>query len=250
MSVWHRRRGSALVGVLWTVALVSTVAVAVLAVANQGYRDGRRVLDGVRARAVTEGAFAQVVADALADGKVRRGEWTTGVGGVAVAIDVTEETARLDLNSADSDAIIAMLTMHGISRYRAEQAADCLLDWRDGDELARLHGAEGERYRGMGRHDLPRNVPFRSVDEVALVIGIGEDVMRILKGNASLYSGLSHQISLDKASASPLFTQTGAAYRARFSFVMGTRSYVYSVVFRMNSNALGPVWLHEFERNW
>lgn len=250
MSTWRRRRGSALVGVLWAVALLSAVAAAALAVANQGYRDGRRALDSVKARAVTEGGFAQVVADALTDGKVRVGKQTVSVDGIEVVIDVAEEASRLDLNSADVDAIIATLTTHGIPRHNAEQVADCLLDWRDGDELVRLHGAESDRYRAVGRRDLPRNALFRSVDEAALAISIDEDVMRVLKAKASLYSGRSHPIPSDADVLSPLLAQAGAAYRAQITFALGKRLYVYSVVFRASPNAPGPVWLHEFERNW
>lgn len=69
---------------------------------------------------------------------------------------ITDETARLDLNSAGPERLDRLLTALGVEKSQRDVVNDSLQDWRDRDELPRLHGAESEDFY------LRLPVPYRS----------------------------------------------------------------------------------------
>jgi general secretion pathway protein K len=53
---------------------------------------------------------------------------------------------------------------------------DSILDWRDNDDLRRLHGAEDEYYQSLPDPYRAKNDDFESVEELLLVKGITPEI--------------------------------------------------------------------------
>src|SRR5207247_975234 len=74
-------------------------------------------------------------------------------------------------------AVIAFIAFALAAAVRTEvnaagnELVDSILDWRDSDDVPRLHGAEVDDYGQvfLSRGRLPYNAPFKSLQEVLLV---------------------------------------------------------------------------------
>jgi general secretion pathway protein K len=70
---------------------------------------------------------------------------------------ITDDAARLSVNGVASQRIDQLLAALGVDREQRDVIVDSLLDWRDGNETHRLHGAESDFY-------LQLPVPYRAAN--------------------------------------------------------------------------------------
>jgi hypothetical protein len=92
-------------------------------------------------------------------------------------LSVTAEQGKVDVNTVPEVLLHQLLRwVLGSSSRDAESLADGLLDWRDKDNLVRLHGAEDEAYKRAKKPYVPANKPFHSVDEMRLVLGMTSEL--------------------------------------------------------------------------
>ena len=95
-----------------------------------------------------------------------------------VEVQVEDEARRLDLNAPElADAVPRLLVLLGLD----PGLADALADWADADDAPRPRGAEREWYLAQTPPLVPRNAPFASVGELALVRGIDAAVLTRLR---------------------------------------------------------------------
>lgn len=93
--------------------------------------------------------------------------------GVVYGVRIHDVSARLHLNHADEAELRALFMGVGAGYSDADVAAQSILDWRDADELHRARGAEWDDwYRHQPLAFMPRNAPFRSLDELRQVRGM------------------------------------------------------------------------------
>lgn len=131
-----------------------------------------------------------------------------GTGGFRAML--RSEGARINLNHflvSDNGRIILgeIFIRWGLDPQAAAEVVDALTDWIDADDNLLPFGAEGNAYRARGFRDQPYNRPFRSLDEVTLVIGF-EQVMAMAPGWRDAFTLLSSG-PLDLNDASPELIQ-------------------------------------------
>src|SRR3990172_2894258 len=85
---------------------------------------------------------------------------------------MVDEGAKIGLNRADEVLLRHLFNNLGLDPDAQDVATDGILDWRDSDNLRRLHGAEADYYLGLPEPYAPKDGPFESVDELLLVRGI------------------------------------------------------------------------------
>lgn len=85
------------------------------------------------------------------------------------------ENGRLNINeilkSGDTTPLVNFFVILELNKSESDAVIDALLDWVDGNDLARLNGAEAEDYEEAGRRKLPRNAFFQTVEEMSYVMG-------------------------------------------------------------------------------
>lgn len=190
-----RSRGFVLVAILWFVALIALLAGAFAAETHARARHARVVADAAAAKAMAEGAVWRTIftlAGTLPmDERLRHDgvpiRWEARQGEVLVAVQA--EAGRIDLNRADAALLDAVLA--GVEPDERTRLAmvDAVLDWRDADDLRRVHGAEAEDYRRDGLAWLPANRPFADVRELALVRGFRPEQVERLRPMLTVHSG-------------------------------------------------------------
>lgn len=202
----HREQGIALVTVIWALLLLSTVAAALMLLARSSRDDvlARRDISDVSNAA--EAGVWQAILGTLSDRPEERwpidgSERQIEIGKAVVDISITDESGRIDLNTAEDRFLAALFEVAGISHDDSIQLVDRVRDWADEDDLRRLHGAEGNEYRLARKSFMPQNRAFRKVEELSQVLGIDYEVFRLIEPGLTVYSG---RYNVDPASAPPI----------------------------------------------
>ena len=136
------RRGFALLAVLWLVTALTVLAGVTLAVARTGSETTRNRMLLARAGWAREACVEILLARYAQSPTVRRldrvdlgrGTWCDAV--------LDDPGAKLNLNVADRDALLALLLAAGARPGALDSLADALLDWRDADTIPRPDGLE------------------------------------------------------------------------------------------------------------
>ena len=157
-----KRNGFALQTALWLVAALSTVAAAALAEMRVESRASMNRIALMRTE-WARAACAEILLARNTNGGHVVGVDSTDLGrGTWCRAVVDDAAGRVDLNRAPREMIVTLLG--------SDSLADALLDWRDRDDVPRVHGAEAEWYHAQGRRT-PRNGPLASVEELRLIRG-------------------------------------------------------------------------------
>ncbi|HET6762736.1 MAG TPA: type II secretion system protein GspK [Longimicrobiaceae bacterium] len=212
------RRGFALIAVLW---LLVAIAAGSLAFSLRA-RDRRRVAANgselVRARAAAEAGLERVRMglEQRARGEERiltRGGPTTDVDpwwyldGVApdsgalrterYSATLRDANSALNLNRASEDQLRRLMIALRVDAGVADRLAQCIMDWKDPDDLHRGRGAERAEYIRLDSPVLPANAPFLELRELLYVKGMTRAVYdRILPHLTLLGTG---QVNLNTA---------------------------------------------------
>jgi general secretion pathway protein K len=228
-------RGIALVLVLWVIALLTVMALGLTAAQRTESTLTANALDGARFRAAADAGIAYAVLHLLAPPPMDLGAAPGGVAGLAqaggaggqaqewlpdgsprpwtfaevpLAISVSNEASRIDLNAADANVLTALLLVLGVAEDEAAALADRILDWRDPDDLVGLNGAEDPDYAAAGLPYGAKDGPFTSVEELRQVLGVTPDLYARLAPELTVDSG-GQQVDQQFASAAVLAAVQG-----------------------------------------
>ncbi|MGQ9369550.1 hypothetical protein [Azospirillum sp. ST 5-10] len=171
-----RRRGFALLAVLWGVALLALLAVALGATARTEARIARNTAARTAAQALADGGVRYALAALTAPGAGLRRDgapFAVAIDGTAVTVTVTEAGGLVDLNAAPPPLLAALFRAAGAAPERAARLADAVIDWRDGDDTPHPAGAEAFDYQAAGRPP-PANRRFEALVELRLVLGVDD----------------------------------------------------------------------------
>lgn len=181
----HRRKGFILLTVLWSIMLAAVLAATGRAGSAVAITAAHNRISIERGQWTAQACLAQThqVLDmhfANETDEVRRTAlWQRideAIEGPTIEtrcdIHAFARGAKLNVNRASVEQMRALLQAAD-ARTDGWALAAALLDWRDSDHDPEPDGAEAEWYRQEGL-SLPRNGPFRSVEEISLVRGFGD----------------------------------------------------------------------------
>lgn len=186
-----RTSGYALVLVLWVLVLLTTMAMAFTASVRTDTRAAISLAEQVRLRAAADAAIARSIdrlgeagaAEAVAAGTTYEMPWPDAT----LRVTMASESAKLDINYAPRPLLIGLFETL-LPEAPAEALADAMQDWRDRDERRSAQGAEAADYRAAGRRQLPTNKPFRSIAELAQVMGFDADRVERLRPHITVFA--------------------------------------------------------------
>lgn len=201
----HRQRGVALLIVLWVVALLAVVTGSYAISVRTETTIVDNLVASAQARAAARTGVHMAVARLLDNNVAERwqtdgAEYDLEFLDARLRIAVTDESGKIDLNRARGELIGNLLRAAGVD-HGVDLLVDAILDWRDADDLRRLNGAERLDYIAAGRNYAPRNAPFRSIDELTLVLGLETPIFNAIRRALTVHSGSS---TVDPAVAGPL----------------------------------------------
>lgn len=128
--------------------------------------------------------------------------------GESLAIAVTNEQSRINLNRASADLLAALMVALGIAEDAASALADAILDFRDEDDLTLLNGAEDKNYKDAGLVAGAKDAPFVAVEELQQVLGMTPELYRLMAPELTVDTD-NDQVDQEFASAAVLAALQG-----------------------------------------
>jgi general secretion pathway protein K len=99
---------------------------------------------------------------------------------------ISDEEARINLNTAPPDRIDRLLSTLGVDKQVRDIINDSLQDWRDPNDLHRINGAESDYYLKLPVPYRARNANLEEVAELLQIRGV----------TGEIYSGRSREPGL------------------------------------------------------
>ena len=183
----HATRGSALLMVLWLMAALSAIGLAVASNVRGETERTETNVDDARSYFVARGAIERAALHVLWG----RGYAGDGSGPVyfvqgmpamdlafpdaSVHVDIIPETSRLSLNSSKPEDLYRLLVVLGVPEDRATEIAAAIVDWRtpiNPDQPSPFDAF----YLSQSPSFLPRHSSFQENEELLLVRGITPDL--------------------------------------------------------------------------
>jgi general secretion pathway protein K len=164
-------RGVALVMVIWVLALLSLMAASFLASARIELRRTANLGERAGAEALAEAGVYMALARLIAEqASTRPQHWTEQMPGGSVAITLSDERGKIDLNLAEPDLLASLFESQGVPTRNAKALAAAVADFRDADRSREAEGAEDPDYpSGSGG---AKDGRFESIDELLQVKGM------------------------------------------------------------------------------
>ena len=234
-----RQRGFALLIVLWTVGFLALLGTQIVAAG----RSDTQLADNLRQEAVLAAAADGAIANVLfrmqaagdpgwqADGAVRE----LRVGTVPVLVRIDNESDRINLNTASTTLLRALIIEVGGTPALGNRLAAAILDWRTSGASPRPGGAKAADYLAAGQTYGPPGAPFQSVAELADVLGMPADLFARLEPHLTVLTDGDPDLSTrDPVVARALTDAAGVADDT------GTGQQTAEVLLRLSITAIGP----------
>jgi general secretion pathway protein K len=199
-----RQRGIALILVIWLSTLLMVIAGSFVYAMRTDARAARNAALIAQGDALAQAAVARCVMELYKgqgspevwkrDGEAR--SWAFD--GVEVTVRLSDESAKIDINTANNELLKSLFRYAGLSDEDAAKLLDAVLDWRDPDDLKRTYGAEAADYEAAGLKYRPANYPFQSTEELQLVLGFKPELYQRIAPMITVYSrqpGVNPQIA-------------------------------------------------------
>ncbi len=190
----RNQKGIALIIVLWITTLLMLIASSFIYAMRTEVNIVANSLARARLEAAADAAVQRSVFE-MSKPQQLPGRWTTdGVvqswsyQGVAVELGMTDESGKIDINTASDALLRGLFLAQGMKEEEAATVTDAILDWRDPDLLKRLRGAEEADYLAAGYSYKPANAAFQSTEELRLVMGMTPELFDKVAPLITIYS--------------------------------------------------------------
>ena len=168
----RRHRGTALVAVLWLIAILAMAAMAALRVISFDMELATQKIHGSRASHIAEAGIA-VGSNPAVERDDPLLSYYNAENDEGYDVELISEGGRFNINSIllreDTALLRSLFIKWGLDLDTAQALVDALADWVDADDEVRLNGAESEWYEARGRINQPFNRPFYDLSEMRLV---------------------------------------------------------------------------------
>lgn len=183
-----KRHGFALLAVLWVIAGLSVLGLAVMLAAREAVAAARNRIASTRAAWLAEGcaertraAIDGALATGLGWGHLSDDVQLTALARFKCTGTLTPSGYALDVNQAGAQRLTRLFLASGLGSARADSLVQAVLDWRDADDTPMTLGAESSWYRAR-RLVVPRNAAFGDAAELRFVRGVAESGVAGLLG--------------------------------------------------------------------
>lgn len=199
------QRGMALIMVLWLVTLLGIIASGHARNVHTETRLAARYIEVAAARALTEAGIQHAILELLVADQVNPTPVDGTVGqinfnGSEIRIAIRDATGLVDLNTAGPALLTSLVATLNIDHDTQQKIVAAILDWRDGDDLLHLDGAEDSDYLSAGHAWSARDGAFSSIEELRYVMGMTQLRFSELAPFVTVYS---QQSSINLEFASP-----------------------------------------------
>lgn len=106
-------------------------------------------------------------------------------------VSIVNEGGKVDINTAPELILKTLLINLGTDSEHANIITDSIMDWKDSDNLHRLHGAEDDYYMSLPNPYKAKNTDFETLEELLLVKGMTPEILYGDKGKKGIIDFLT-----------------------------------------------------------
>jgi general secretion pathway protein K len=191
-------RGFVLLIVLWTLVLLGLLGTQLAARARGEAGVALSARDAATLESAADGGVSAAIfhimgGAAAADGVPR----TSRLGPIVLTTTITNEAGRINPNSSPVILMRGLLQALGLDDRAAADLSDGIMRWRSAAESV------APRYQQAGLPYRPSGMPFQTLNEIGLVLGVTPPLLAALKPHLSLFE----EGDVDARYADPVVTQ-------------------------------------------
>lgn len=186
------QNGIALIMVLWILTILMVIALSFTTMTRTETLASVSFRQGVEKKFLAEAGIERGIMELIYRSKnkgqtvVLEGMELWGIDGSphtvqldngAVTVRILDESGKVDINRTPEVILRNLLGNLGIAMEDVDIIADSIMDWRDADDLHRLHGAEDDYYSSLPTPYKTKNADFETVEELLLVRGVTPEIL-------------------------------------------------------------------------
>jgi general secretion pathway protein K len=101
---------------------------------------------------------------------------------------LVDEESKININKASVQVMARLFNLAGLDESEAGDLASSIVDWRDEDsQLNSPGGGEDSYYRLLPEPYEAKNAPFQALDELLLVKGVNENIFQKIRKYITIY---------------------------------------------------------------
>lgn len=182
------RKGIALIMVLWVLTILMVIVFSFSYMTRTETHSTLAFKEGMERKFISEAGLERAIMEIfyrrrnlnVPDAGVWKTDMTPNTGDVVgghYSVAITDESGKLDINTAPDIILRNLLNNLGTKGEDADIIVDSILDWKDPDDLTRLNGAETDYYMSLPKPYKARNADFETVEELLLVRGVTPEIL-------------------------------------------------------------------------
>jgi general secretion pathway protein K len=189
------QRGIALPLVLWTITVLMAIVFSFAVAARTEMRMTMNFRNSIEKKLLAEAGIERALLEIsyrnsfvgkgpeetdLQVWKIDGASYSDSVGKGSYKVSIMDESGKISINGlTDTSGVLlkSLLTRLDVKPEVAGTIVDSILDWKDGDDLHRLNGAESDYYRSLPNPYKAKNSDFETPEELLLVKGMTEEIL-------------------------------------------------------------------------
>jgi general secretion pathway protein K len=174
--------------VLWALVLLAFIVTQLLSAGRSEAQLAGNLRNSAEMEAAADGAIQEATFHLLAAGSqhwATRGAYQLRIGHGVVAIGIEDAADKINPNAATLVLLRSLAGLCGADGSAAARLAQAIIDWRSADAMAGVDPAVP--YRAAGLDYAPPGLPFQTLDELGLVIGMTPPLLTCMRPHLSLY---------------------------------------------------------------
>src|SRR4030043_741794 len=92
-------------------------------------------------------------------------------------VRIIDESGKVDINRVSGVVLKNLLINSGVQEEEVDTIVDSIMDWKDPDDLHRLHGAESDYYMSLPNPYKAKDANFDTLEELLLVKGMTPEIL-------------------------------------------------------------------------
>lgn len=180
--------GVALLMVLWVLTLLMVIVLSFSFTARTETQSTLAFKEGIEKRFLAEAGIERGIIEifyrkqnrTVPDSEVWKTDGTIykdSLGSGYYSVSIRDESGKVDINMVSEVLLKNLLINSGVSLEEADPIVDAIMDWKDNDDLHRLHGAESDYYMSLPAPYKAKNANFDVLEELLLVKGITGEIL-------------------------------------------------------------------------
>ena len=201
-----RRRGFALIAVLWFLVLIAAIGTYLMANARTETAIARNIRSSARAEALADAGIAQTVFNL--DDVISSNRWKLDgtphqlkLSGGELTIRVSDETAKVNPNHASPALMAALFEAAGIDRARAKRLSEAVAYWVGPARTPSPGSPIDDPYERAGLSYRSPHALIENLDELQLIIGMTPELFASIRPYLTIYTQADEP---DAKNASPV----------------------------------------------